>query len=400
MEAAHLRTVVGGSAPTRTPGSRGIRAGIEPGVRFAGPFGTVGALSDPRSQPRSHPGSIHRRVALLLAATVAVLVLGEGGARAAGPYLPEPIVYGDETTQAKVAQLDQLGTACTDVVLAGNSMGRDAFDPGPFTAADGEHRRAYNASLDAASPALLRRWLTEEVVPRTHPATVVVTLASLDLNAHGNATTSARLAYDSAPATATGPAGRLGAWFEAHSTLVRYRSELRDLGAVAAALGQMQAGSPLPRLSAAGITGLVGAAGQGESRLGLHYRHDASTKSFTRQQLLADFTIDDTQVADERALVTDLQAEGVAVVLVVLPVTADYVSLHPAGGVDFDRFLGVARQLAIDTGAPLIDLHDERGDEQRFADTHHLNAEGQAWFSATLPARLGAAGVLRPRRCP
>ncbi len=352
------------------------------------------------SESRLHPGSLRRPLALLLAATLAILLVGEGAARAASPYLPEPIVYGDETTQAKVAQLDQLGPGCTDVVLAGNSMGRDAFDPSAFTTADPEHRRAYNASLDAASPALLRRWLDEEVVPRAHPATVVLTLASLDLNARAAATVSARAAYDDAPATGTGALGRLGAWVESHSTLVRYRAELRDPTALGDAIGQLRAGAPLPRLSADGIPGLIGGSGQGLSRLRLHYRHDATTKSFTRDQLLAGYTIDPAQVADEKALIADLQAAGTTVALVVLPVTADYVALHPRGQADFDAFLAATRQIAADTGAPLIDLHGERGDEQRFADTHHLNADGQAWFTTTLPARLADSGVLRGRRCP
>ena len=335
----------------------------------------------------------------MLAATIAVLLAGEGATRALGPYLPEPLLYGDDTTQVKVAQLDRRAEGCTDLVLAGDSMGRDAFAPAAFTAADPAGRRAYNASLDGASPALLRRWLTEEVVPRLRPTTVVITLSSLDVNVHANAATSALAAYNAASLTAEGPVGHASSWVVGHSALVRYRTELRDPSAIVDAVSGWRAGAPLPRRSADGINGLIGPDGEGLSRRSLHYLHDVGTKSFTRDQLLAGFAIDGRQVDEARDLIRDLQAGGMRVALVILPVTADYLALHPRGRDDFDEFLATARSLATAAGAPLIDLHDQQPDDARFADTHHLNAEGQAWFSTTLPARLADAGIATDRRC-
>jgi hypothetical protein len=340
-----------------------------------------------------------RRLLVMLAATIAVLLAGEGAARGLAPYLPEPLLYGDDTTQVKVAQLDRLGDACIDLVVAGDSMGRDAFDPAAFTAADPAGRRAYNASLDGASPALLRRWLTEEVAPRLRPTTVVITLSSLDLNTHANAATSALAAYNAASLTADGPGGRVSSWLVARSALVRYRTELRDPSAVVDAVSSWRSGTPLPRRSADGINGLIGPEGEGLSRRSLHYLHDVGTKSFTRDQLLAGFDIDSRQVDEARDLIRDLRANGTQVALVVLPVTSDYISLHPRGQEDFDEFMVTARFLSTAGGAPLIDLHDQLPDDARFADTHHLNAEGQAWFSSTLPARLADAGVAAGRRC-
>jgi hypothetical protein len=84
----------------------------------------------------------------------------------------------------------------------------------------------------------------------------------------------------------------------------------------------------------------------------------------------------------------------------VLPVTADYVSLHPNGRADHDAFLAAVRDVTARAGVPLIDLHDAAPGPEVFADTHHLNAAGTAWLSATLARRLGDGDVLRPRRCP
>jgi hypothetical protein len=350
------------------------------------------------------PAGRHRRVrrtVLVIAAMIlVVLVVAEGAARLLGPYLPEPLVYGDEATQVKVEQLDALGPACVDVVVAGNSMGRDAFDPQQFTAADPEHRRAYNASLDAASPELLERWVLEEVVPRLHPSTVVIPVASLDLNAHSNATTSALAAYDAAPATKPG-------WFTPVerrvvelSSLVGYRTELRDPQTVVDAVGRWRAGTPAERLSVAGIAGVLGAEGQGLSRRPLRYRGDAGTKAFTKQQLLADYTIDGQQEEAISRLVGALQQQGIAPVLAVLPVTEDYIGLHPRGRADFDAFLREVQSLSSRDGVPLLDLHDAQAGSEAFADTHHLNEAGATWFSSTLPTKLASAATLRGRRCP
>jgi len=332
---------------------------------------------------------------------VIVLVLAEGGARALGPYLPEPQLYGDDATQVKVAQMDGLGASCVDVVLAGDSMGRDAFDPAAFSDADGAHRRAYNASLDAASPAVLRRWLLEEVLPRLHPTTVVVTIASLDLNAHGNATVSARAAYETAALTRPGPGGRVAAWLTTTSDLVRYRTELRDPATLGDAIEDWRAGQPAARRPTTGIDGLLGGGGQGLSRRALRYRADVGTTSFTRSQLLGSYEIDADQVDAAHDLIRELRGQGVQVAIVVLPVTADYVALHPRGEADFDAFLAVARDLATDAGTPLVDLHapDASAPAEMFADTHHLNEQGARWFSSTLPRRLADAGITTGPRC-
>lgn len=335
----------------------------------------------------------------MTAIAAVVLIVAELGTRTLAPYLAEPLVYGDEATQVKVAQMDRRGPDCTDVVLAGDSTGRDAFDPVAFRAADPDHRRAYNASLDAASPVLERRWLRDEVLPRLDPATVVITVASLDVNANGKATASARAAYDGAPATAVGWAGPIGAWAISHSDLARYRTELRSPSAVADAVARWRAGTPAPALTSAGIDGVLGADGQGLSRRALRYRQDAGTKAFTREQLLAGFQLDGAQADALAGTIDDLRAEGVAVAVLVLPVTADYVALHPNGQADYDAFLATVQRTSADHGAPLIDLHAADPGPDAFADTHHLNATGTAWLSATLPGRLADAGVLRPRRC-
>jgi lysophospholipase L1-like esterase len=74
-------------------------------------------------------------------------------------------------------------------------------------------------------------------------------------------------------------------------------------------------------------------------------------------------------------------------------VTQDYIDLHPEGATQFDEFLALAEQIAEDTGATFLDLHDffaDQGEEANtfFADTHHLNGSGANRLSRALPDLL------------
>ncbi len=80
-----------------------------------------------------------------------------------------------------------------------------------------------------------------------------------------------------------------------------------------------------------------------------------------------------------------------------LPVTGEFLALHPGGIDDHAQFLDAMGSLAAELAVPWIDRHAAAGPEL-FADTHHLNGDGAARLSADLPAALDAAGV-DARRC-
>ena len=247
----------------------------------------------------------------------------------------------------------------------------------------------------------MRRWLVDEVVPRLRPTLVIVTLASLDLNANSAASRGALAAYDQAEMTAPGPMAGAGRAAIRGSALVRNRRALRDPLAVAEAVGATVTGDDAARLGPDGLPGVVGPDGEGRSRRALRYRHDATTRAFTRQHLLGGWALDPVQVDALGDLVADLQAAGVGVVLTVLPVTRDYIGLHPGGMADADRFRAAVQATGTAARVPVIDLLDETpaglADDGAFADTHHLNQAGQDWFSTTLPGRLAPAVTARSR---
>ena len=331
-----------------------------------------------------------RRVAVVVVAAVGMILLAEVAARALSPYLPEPSLYADDSTTVKVAQLD--ARDCVDLVFAGNSMTRDGLDPRRFAETDTAERTTYNAALDAATPALLERWILDEVDPRVSPDGVVLGLSSFDLNDRASIGESALEAFDAAPLTRDDLFGRLQAPFIEHSDLFRYRNALRDPEEVWHAVGRWRDGERQPRLDASGIEGVLGPQGQGLSRQDLSYVPSPATDRFASGELLNDFTMGGDQTEAAAALLDGLAERDVDTAVVVLPVTQDYVDLHPEGAAQYEEFLAEAERLAADAGAAFLDLHDLFADEAEpdsfFADTHHLNGVGANRLSRALPDLL------------
>jgi lysophospholipase L1-like esterase len=325
------------------------------------------------------------RLALLGAVAVVVVAGAELGARALAPYLDEPLVWGDRATQVKAAQIDARG--CADVVVVGNSMARDGIQP--TVLGDELGVEAYNAALDAAGPTLVDRWLSDEVVPGLDPTTVVLAVSSIDLNGGSAAAAAAAESYDSSIMGRDDLVGRLGAWATEHSDLVRYRTELRQPTVVWDALGRARRDEPAEHTSVAGIPGIIGPDGEGLSRRTLTFTGESVSAAFARDQLLNDFSIGSAQVQSTRELLTDLDDDGIDVVVVILPVTDEYVELHPHGADDVEAFLGAIDDVATDTGVRVVDLHDASYDHDLFADTHHLTAAGGERLSPELADALG-----------
>jgi hypothetical protein len=283
-----------------------------------------------------------RRLLTFACAAGAALLLAEGVTRLLAPALAAPDEWGDRATAVKVAQMDELG--CADVVFVGNSVARDDFDPSVFSAADG--RPAYNAALDAASPRQLGRWLPDLVVPRLDPAVVVWGITSPDLNDSAPAGQAALRSYDESIGGRDDLLGRLQRPLVENLALVRYRSALADPSELWSAVARRVEGEHGGRPSPAGIPGVLGARGEGLSRRSLEYvPDDPVVSAFARDQLLAGFTVGGRQVLAARDLVDDLQDRGVEVVLVLPPVTEEFVALHPGGADSFAEYRATVSSL-------------------------------------------------------
>jgi hypothetical protein len=161
-------------------------------------------------------------------------------------------------------------------------------------------------------------------------------------------------------------------------------------------LGRLRRGEEEPRLSADGVEGVIGPSGEGLSRRELTYVSAVSLQRFAQTELLNDFHIGGRQTEAAEDLLRGLADRGVETVVVALPVTQDYIGLHPEGEADFRDFLTAAEQVAEASGATFVDAHDWAASTEQFADTHHLNGEGALAFSADLPALMAEAGAEAP----
>jgi hypothetical protein len=328
----------------------------------------------------------------MLAVAVVLVVLAELAVRGLEPALPAPEVWPDSATATKAAQLElRSARGCTDVVFLGSSMSRDDFVPDVFTEADPARRSAYNASLDAASPSLLLPWVRDHVLPATSPATVVVGMASFDLNDAAVTPAAARRAYGQAPYTAPGAAGELEAAFTRNLALVRHRSALRDPETVADSVGDRLAGRRAARPDADGIDGVLADDGHGISRRDLVYEGDPGGVERLRRQFLRPFQIGGEQAAALREMVGTIERSGAEVVVALLPVTSDYVDAHPDDEADIREFRRALVSALAGTSAVVVEAPP--APPGSFADTHHLNGEGADALSAGLPALLDAAGA-------
>jgi hypothetical protein len=328
-----------------------------------------------------------------------VLVGAEAGARSIGGRLEDPVEWGDAAQSAKVAQMDALAEhGCVPVVAAGNSMVRDAVVP-DVVAGELGGTAVYNAALDAAGPDLVGAWVTDQVAPRLEPATVVVGLASMDLNEASPAARAATEAYRAAPGGRPGWWGALDRAARDASALVRHRGELRHPDALWSALGGDRSPGPVLEDGRPVLPGVLGPDGEGRSRVDLEDPGPTGPAArFAASQLLAGFDPGRDpagRVAELLVRVGGGETDR-RVVAVLLPTTPGFAELHPGGRAQQDAAEDAVVEGARRAGVPLVDLRHLDLPEGSFADTHHLNGTGAAAASRALGRHLGDLG---PHEC-
>lgn len=315
-----------------------------------------------------------------VAIALAVLLLAEVAVRLDRSHLTVPDFWPAPELEDKYQQSGELVATNQqpDVVLAGDSMMDAGGDPTTLSQQTAG-LRFYNAALSGQALPVIADWTSRIIMPRLDPKVVVVGLTSAELSPFALDPNTGVKAYRSSrvvrEAAGTGnPVDRADAFLRDHSMLYRYRTSLRR-----PFTGKLSAPNVFEaELTPAGQN--IGFADQTYLEKGGPARARALVDAIVTA--LAKFSIGSKVVALLEDMITEIRRKGARVLLVAMPVTADFISFHPRNDADYqdamDAFAGVAER----TGVPFF--QPGTWPTAVFADPLHLNAAGAAQFSTYL----------------
>jgi hypothetical protein len=329
----------------------------------------------------SHPRPRRHGLLKTIACVVAVLLLAEGGVRLVQDRLPPPTGWLNDEYPQKERQMNALAdSGGVSTVFLGSSVADTALDPAELPADAVGPRGSYNAGVVGATPWIFDVWSRLVVVPRLHPDVAVIAISSRELNANGlgNADNEERF-RTSAPGRellgTEATTDRVERWLNDKSALLRYRQVLRR------PLEALFGYNP-PDRNATVITNT----GLETQMLNQKYQGTDVVRSFFRREPLFNYTISPLELAALTRLVQSLQSQGTKVIVIDVPVTEDYIQLHPHGQADYDSYESAIDGLVAKTGSRL--LRPGVWSSDLFADPLHLNREGATRLTAELATAL------------
>ncbi len=322
------------------------------------------------------PPGRFRPARLAVIALVAILVLGEAGARILEPRFPSIPSWGSDDLDEKAQAMVELEGTGADVVFMGSSAVNRGFDSELF--ADVTGLSAFNAAIDGSSPRLLEVFIEEVVEPTLDPDVVIIGLTSRAFN--DNALTQQELfdVYLNSEGRADflGTASvkqRLEMFAARYSAFLRLRPSLRNPKQLLDAIRGGNPDSP-PEIADP------------------PYEVNELWATRMADRSLADYEIGDVELGALARTVDRLKAEGVKVVLVDLPVVEDdWAALHPNGVADINAFHEALAAFAAEHAVDLVDTWEETWPVDQFRDPVHLNQVGQARLTRLLADYLADA---------
>lgn len=311
---------------------------------------------------------------------LAVLVALEAVLHLAGDRLGEPQLWYSPRAQQAVAEMDRLAQAdvTSDLVLAGSSMVEFGFRSELLEDALDTVTQVGNVGIPKGYTTVTRRWLLDEVLPRLGPNRVIWGLTSLDFNA--GRPTPALPQYEEARAGARGFFGWLDRRLWSVSMISRYRDLLREPSAL---LGVFE--DPVPEETQPELVDLL---------TPTEWPDVAQTdRAFQalRGSLLHDFSIGDQHAADFEYTMAALADRGIELVVVLLPVSEEFVNAHPEGEATFERFRFWLRSEVASRGVPVFD-YSKAISEGEFLDYNHISPNAASVLTGLLIDDLRSLG--------
>jgi hypothetical protein len=275
------------------------------------------------------------------------------------------------------------------VVAVGSSMVNAAIDPELLSQLLGETRPSFNGGLNGAGIRLVELWTLRVLLPRLRPNIVVIGLGSHELNS-GN-TVAQRLLEGLLTSSAWSDlVGEGSLWerlirgAEKKFFVVRYR---RHLGR-----------STLFRNPRSRQASTCRRLGTPRALLLFRFRAYRSEERQIQiwKELLNHFEVGDGEMAALGRLIDGLRAARITPLLVRMPITRDWIDLHPGGGVDFERFERALSFFALERRVPYADIASEFDSLEDYADPVHLNGKGLLRFTNILAEFIKGVPTPRP----
>jgi hypothetical protein len=303
-------------------------------------------------------------MARAIVAFVLILGLTEAAVRVAAPNLPSVQRWSSQEEQAKVDEMHTLARTgkVGGVVFIGSSMMDAGLDAAAYERAFGGKVPVYNASLRSSLPIL-------------RPRVVVLGFSSSDLTPNDTVRNGqARQFFDSPGARqALGTESlmqRADRIAGSISDLVQYRNVLR----APSSWGKQ------PKVIDG--TEIISPLGSDLSLRDRAYSDPQWVQDALRSVVLGHFTVGAPALAAIRQLLAEASSRGILMLTVNMPVTADFVSFHPRGAMDYQAATRAVEEVVRGAGAPFVDIGVWPSD--LFGDPIHLNAIGSERFTALL----------------
>jgi hypothetical protein len=248
-------------------------------------------------------------------------------------------------------------------------------------AAQIDHRLAvYDASLAGGTLESARWWYEHTVVPLLHPKIVIFGFTSRELNGNDPDALKLGTQFFQSPAvhhlagteTLMERLERVG---DDVSYLVRYRKLLRQPTVALHHHTALDIQRPV-----------ISAGGQATSFVVSGYNRSPLIPAFFRQTVTYRFAVGPSKVATVLGTLHDISGSGATALLVDMPITSDYIALHPNGWADWAAYENAMTSIVSQSGVP--EMPAQLWTPPYFADPIHLNGAGARRLTGLLVTRI------------
>jgi hypothetical protein len=319
--------------------------------------------------------------AMTIASLIAIVLAAEVAARVWLPAIPpDTHTWPRAEIGQKLEQIDEYERRGEeiDVLFVGSSQMAAAANPQLFTEKSG--LSSYNAAFAGPSMKTVGRWLLDIAEPKLSPEVVVVGIASRDSNDRSRKNNKVHQSFISSPGyrqETASLASRFEGWLEDVSVFMRYRRLMRE---PASFLERSD-----DELGEQNVRKEIGARG-----LRLDQPVNYSNRS-TVQRRLGDGTLGNFKTGgnEYRAVMEMhdvLEERGVEMMLVSMPLTADYLEAHEDPEANMASYHDLLRDVVEETGVTFVNGEEAFATSKAFRDLLHLDVEGRDAFTEAFVA--------------